>query len=76
MYTLLSVHTGKVKTNSNQLLYIDEVKNNDLLTFKTKKQAINFVRLKLCWALVPIKATHQQQKVHGKTQYYQFDLNN
>ncbi len=76
MYTLLSIHSGKVKTINNELLYINEVTNNNLLTFKTKKEAINYIKNNLCWALSPIKVHKNLIKVHGNMQYYSFNINN
>lgn len=76
MYTLVSIHSGKVKTINSELLYINEVKDNNLLIFKTKKEAINHIKKYLCWALAPIKISKQVTKVHGQVQYYNFDINN
>jgi len=76
MYTLLSIHSGKVKTINNELLYINEVVNNNLLTFKTKKEAINYIKKHLSWALSPIKVKKENVKVYGQIQYYSFNINN
>lgn len=69
-YTLISVHTSKVKKLDNNLDYIDNIKEWDLMIFKTKKEANNFITEHLAWALKPIKVTKKTCKVYGKIQYY------
>lgn len=71
-FALMVIHTGEVKLKNSESCFINNVKKGDLLTFKTKKEALIFITEKLFWALKVVKVKEINNKWHNQETFYQF----
>ena len=54
-YGLISCRSTKFKTVENTTEFLSEIKDDKIMAFRTKKDAIRYIKNNLCWALIPIK---------------------
>ena len=72
MFALMTIHTGELKLKNNESAYINNIEDGDLLTFKTKKEAIIYINSRLAWALKPIKIINKKGTWKGQKVNYRF----
>ena len=68
-WALICVHDGKFRTD-RYLKPLNLITKGELLVFKTKKEAEDYVHSNFKWALMPIKVYAQPSKWDGKDNYY------
>lgn len=71
-YALMVVHTGEVKMRNQYFNHINKVKKGDLLTFKRKKDALDYINNHLSWALMPVKVLERNNRWEGEDISYSF----
>lgn len=71
-YCLVVSFTGMVKTKKGENKLLLNVEKNDLLTFKTKREAKQYIAENRFWALIPAKIKESDNVWYSTDTFYQF----
>jgi hypothetical protein len=72
IWGLMSIWTGEVKLKSGDILNLCLVKKGDLMSFKKKKDAVDYRNSKCAWALKPMKIHFEVTYWNSEEVFYHF----
>lgn len=68
-WALICIHDGNFRTTTKSSP-LDLVGKGELLTFRTKKEAVSFIKSNFSWALTPIKVYYSPSRWLNGDNYY------